>query len=235
MPALMEMVHQESSRMSTPRRTTKTVNRGAACKASLLSLGALSLAVTLVGCGSSGSSGSSSPPPPVLARGTVTEYSIPTANAGAAGIVAGPDNNLWFLESNTGTNKVAKITTTGVITEYPLSTTNAFPEEIVSGPDGNLWYVDETNDLGKVTTAGAVQLYTATNAGEITVGPDSNFWVLEFNGGNVDVYSTAGALLNSYPSNFNPSNLQGESITTGPDGNLWFDTFSGDNVVSMTT
>ena len=47
----------------------------------------------------------------------------------------------------------------------------------------------------------------------------------------VDVYSTAGALLHSYASGTNPSNLQLEQITAGPDGNMWFDTFSGDNVV----
>ena len=184
--------------------------------------------------------GSSSPPsfstgvgrPP---SGTIVEYAIPTANAGPFAITQGPDGNMWFTESNTGTNKVANVTPAGVITEFTLPTANAFPGNIVAGPDGNLWYVDEANHLGKVTTAGTITLFPAADPSGLAVGPDSNLWVAEFNGMKVDVYSTAGALLHSYASGTNPANLQLEQITAGPDGNMWFDTFSGDNVVKMIT
>jgi streptogramin lyase len=182
--------------------------------------------------------GGSSVPPPFNPRppsGTIVEYTIPTANSGPFGIVQGPDGNMWFTESNTGTNKVAKITPAGVITEFALSTNNAFPGNIVSAPDGNLWYVDEAAHLGRVTTAGTITLFPATDPSAIAVGPDNNLWVTEFNGMKVDVYSTAGVLLHSYASNTNPANLQLEQITAGPDGNMWFDTFSGDNVVKMIT
>ncbi len=184
--------------------------------------------------------GSSSPPgfstgvgrPP---SGTIVEYAIPTANAGPFALTLGPDGNIWFTESNTGTNKVANITPAGVITEFTLPTANAFPGNIVSGPDGNLWYVDEANHLGKVTTGGTITLFPAADPSGLAVGPDNNLWVNEFNGMKVDVYSTAGALLHSYASGTNPANLQLEQITAGPDGNMWFDTFSSDNVVRMIT
>ena len=182
--------------------------------------------------------GTSGTPTPVATRppsGTIVEYPIPTANAGPFAIVQGPDGNMWFTESNTGTNKVAKITPTGVITEFPLGTNNAFPGNIVSGSDGNLWYADEAAHIGRVTTAGTVTLFPATDPSSIAAGPDGNLWVPEFNGMKVDVYSTAGALLHSYASGTNPANLQLELITAGPDGNMWFDTFSGDNVVKMIT
>src|ERR1700681_4876705 len=171
-------------------------------------------------------------PPP---SGTILEYALPTANAGPFAIAQGADGNLWFTESNTGTNKVGKITPAGAITEYQLPTANAFPGNIVSAPDGNLWYVDEASHIGKVTTAGAIMLFAATDPSGLRVGPDGNLWVTEFNGMKVDVYSTAGALLHSYASNTNPANLQLEQITAGPDGNMWFDTFSSDNVVRMIT
>lgn len=200
------------------------------------SLTYVALALTLTAC-STGSSGVNviNPPPTRPPSGTILEYALPTANAGAYGITQGPDGNIWFTEANTGTNKVGKITPAGAITEYQLPTANAFPSNIVSGPDGNLWYVDEAAHLGKVTTAGTITLYPATDPSAIAVGPDGNLWVTEFNGMKVDVYSTAGALLHSYASNTNPSNLQLEQITAGPDGNMWFDTFSGDNVVRMIT
>jgi streptogramin lyase len=184
--------------------------------------------------------GSASPPPfsTGTARppsGTIVEFPVPTANAGPFAITLGPDGNLWFTESNTGTNKVAKITPAGAITEFALPTANAFPGNIVSAPDGNLWYVDEASHIGRVTTAGTITLFPATDPAGIAVGSDGNLWVNEFNGMKVDVYSTAGALLHSYASHTNPANLQLEQITAGPDGNIWFDTFSSDNVVKMIT
>src|SRR5919109_480563 len=47
-----------------------------------------------------------------------TEYPLPTANSNPIGITPGPDGNLWFTES--GTNRVASITTAGMITEYSV-------------------------------------------------------------------------------------------------------------------
>ncbi len=194
------------------------------------------IATVLALAACTGGSGSVPAPPNVRPpSGTILEYPIPTANAGPFGIVQGPDGNMWFTESNTATNKVAKITPAGVITEFPLPTNNAFPGNIVAAPDGNLWYVDEQNHLGRVTTAGTITQFPANDPAGIALGPDNNLWVNEFNGMKVDVYSTAGALLHSYASGANPSNLQLEQITAGPDGNMWFDTFSGDNVVKMIT
>jgi len=195
---------------------------------------ATALVLTLAGCGG-GSSGTTVVTNPRPASGTILEYPTPTANSGPFAIVQGPDGNMWFTESNTGTNKVAKITPAGVITEFSVGTNNAFPGNIVSAPDGNLWYADEAAHIGRVTTAGTVTLFAATDPSAIAVGPDGNLWVTEFNGMKVDVYSTAGTLLHSYASNTNPANLQLEQITAGPDGNMWFDTFSGDNVVKMIT
>jgi streptogramin lyase len=189
------------------------------------------LTVLLAACGGGG--GSSTPPnlPPATATpspvpGTIVEYVIPTANSEPGAIAQGPDGNMWFLE-DASTNKIGKITPSGVITEYTLPTTNAFPSGLVSGPDGNLWYDDENTppDLGKVTTSGTITLYTMT-AGSIAlaVGPDKNLWAPEFNGGNVDVYSTSGTLLHSFPSG-QAAGTQLEAVVAGSDGNTWVDPF----------
>lgn len=198
------------------------------------------LVVLLAACG--GSSGTlPNPPPPATptpspAPGTIVEYTIPTANAQPGAITQGPDGNMWFLETATGANKIAKITAAGTITEYPLPTSNAFPSALVSGPDGNLWYDDESSNLGKVTTSGTVTLYPmSADAIALAVGPDHNFWAPEFSGGNIDVYSTAGAQLHSYPAGL-AAGTQLEGIAAGSDGNMWIDPFGSPyQVVKMIT
>jgi streptogramin lyase len=198
------------------------------------------LTVLLAACGGGGGSTPPNPPPttptPSPVPGTIVEYTIPTANSNPGAIAQGPDGNMWFLETASGSNKIAKITASGAITEYPLPTTNAFPSALVSGPDGNLWYDDENSDLGKVTPSGAVTLYPmVADSIALTVGPDHNLWVPEFNGGNIDVYSTAGALLHSYPSGL-AAGTQLEGIAAGSDGNMWIDPFGSPyQIVKMIT
>ena len=51
------------------------------------------------------------------ATGVVTEFNIPTANAGPHGITYSPDGNLWFTETS---GNIGKISTDGKITEYPV-------------------------------------------------------------------------------------------------------------------
>src|SRR5579884_729481 len=76
--------------------------------------------------------------------GVVTQFSIPTANAGVARITYGWDQALWFTENNA--DKVGRITTAGVVTEYPIPVANARPNGIVTcaatscPPDGGVWF-----------------------------------------------------------------------------------------------
>jgi virginiamycin B lyase len=61
---------------------------------------------------------------------------VTTPNAQPYGIAAGPDGNLWFMETNA--NQIGRITPTGTITEYPVPTTSSAPSFIAPGPDGYL-------------------------------------------------------------------------------------------------
>ena len=45
----------------------------------------------------------------------ITEFAVPAAIRGPAGITTGPDGNLWFTEVDG--NKIGKVTTGGVFTE----------------------------------------------------------------------------------------------------------------------
>jgi len=78
--------------------------------------------------------------------GSLTEYTIPTADAVPAGIAAGTDGALWFAEAHG--NKIGRITTAGVITEYPVPTASAEPFNVAAGPDSAMWFTEFT--AGKV-------------------------------------------------------------------------------------
>jgi hypothetical protein len=90
----------------------------------------------------------------VTPLGVVTQFSIPTANAGLDRITSGWDGALWFTESTA--NKIGRITTTGSVTEYTIPLANAFPTGIVTcastscPPHGGVWFTEtNANKIGK--------------------------------------------------------------------------------------
>lgn len=86
--------------------------------------------------------------------GTVTQFSLPTANAGPNRIVAGYDLALYFTE--TTANKIGRISTSGSVTEYKIPTLNAGATGITPcsslhcGTHGGVWFTETTvNKIGK--------------------------------------------------------------------------------------
>lgn len=112
--------------------------------------------------------------------GFITEYNIPTSNSKPYQIVEGPDNNLWFTESNT--KKIGKMDKAGNFTEYPTSgTLSANPNYITVGPDNNLWFtLTSAHKIGKITTGGMVTEYSLAASSQplgIVTGPDGRLWI----------------------------------------------------------
>jgi streptogramin lyase len=160
----------------------------------------------------------------ITTAGTITEYPVPTANAGLDQITAGPDGNLWFTESNS--DKIGRITTAGVVTEFTIPTANSRPIGITAGADGDLWFTEYAgNKIGQITTSGQITEYSTgitANSGPdgITLGPDGNLWFTEATASQIGQITEQGVVTefssgisaNSFPS----------YITAGPDGRLWF-------------
>ncbi len=156
----------------------------------------------------------------LAAQPTIVEYTIPTSASGPGGITAGPDGNLWFVE--TAANKIGKITTAGSISEYSIPTADSGPTAITQGADGNLWFIESsTTNIGRITTSGTITEFSHPNlnqAAGITLGPDGNVWFSY--GSGVGKITPVGAIT-LYPVSFG---FPG-GIVTGPDGNLWFANF----------
>ncbi len=154
-----------------------------------------------------------------------TEYALPSGSK-PVGVTPGPDGNLWFTDS--GTEKVGKITTRGALVEYHAC---AGPQGITTGPDGNLWFVGHAEGGSSVchlTTMGTLTSGSPDESNDvntdIVTGPDKNLWVTAERSkptpsGHIVKVNTKDESLAEYelPGLFGPA-----GITTGPDGNLWF-------------
>lgn len=119
----------------------------------------------------------------VDAKGTITNYPIPTAASNPRFITVGSDRNLWFTEL--AGNKIGRITTAGVITEFAVPTAASAPYGIVAGPTGSndMYFTESAGDkIGKITSSGAVtEIPLAAGSkpyGITTVA--STLWIAEF-------------------------------------------------------
>ena len=158
-------------------------------------------------------------------QASITEFPLPTPNAGPLDITAGADGNLWFTEALV--NQIGRITTHGAITEFPLPAGGA-PVGIAAGPDGNVWFTDRgVNSIGRILTQDAhtVSLFPVPPRTNmvlyfITAGPDGNMWFTDVFGEGV------GRVLVKPPNTVTeysdplPS-AQPRDIKFGPDGTLW--------------
>ena len=191
----------------------------------------------------------------ISTAGTITEYTIPTANSGPSEITAG-FGDIWFTEYNG--NKIGKISTAGTITEYTIPTANSGPSGIIAGP-GGIWFTEYNgNKIGKISTAGTIydpagiitefDLPTANSRPfGITAGPDGNIWFTEYNKnsgtGNkigritpIRIYSGGIVSYIGRITEYNtPTANSGPfGITSGPDGNVWFTESAGMKIGKIT-
>ena len=116
--------------------------------------------------------------------GSLVEFSTPTSSSFPASITAGPDGNLWFIES--GANKIGRISTTGSIVEFNGPTgINTNLQSLIAGPDGAMWFVDIGNQaIGRITTLGVVTEFPLEISdrllGDMALGSDGKFYLSEF-------------------------------------------------------
>jgi virginiamycin B lyase len=67
--------------------------------------------------------------------------------------VAGPDGALWFTE--TGRDRIGRMTTSGAITDYPVPTTSSQLGDILAGPDAAMWFTEtKSNRVGRARRVG---------------------------------------------------------------------------------
>jgi virginiamycin B lyase len=212
-----------------------TVKIATRCLVLILLAGAYSHAPPPLQPGARGGLGSCSVSPGSIF--SVHEFALPAKYSFPGGIAAGPDGNVWFSE--TGADKIGRITPEGAITEFPLTPASG-PIGIVLGPGGNLWFAETyANKIGVITPAGVVigeyPVPTANSDDRyLAYGPDGNVWFTETLGDKIGRITPQGAIT-EFPLS-GKANSGPQRIIAGPDGNLWFTygTSPNDAVVRMT-
>jgi streptogramin lyase len=90
----------------------------------------------------------------ISTAGIITQVIPPKANRLPQGIAVAPDGNLWITES--GVNKIAKLTPAGLLTEYPIPTPASGAYSI--GCDSSACYFTEqsAHKVGRITSSGQI-------------------------------------------------------------------------------
>jgi streptogramin lyase len=173
--------------------------------------------------------------PQVVQRGAGSswvKFNPHTFGALGAGIIAGPDGNMWFIDENAG--DLVRLSMGGAIKEFTMSGFlggNAIA--LTVGADHKFYIANESSKIVRVTTSGVVQAFTnssgdSTDLGDIALGPDGNVWFPETR--HLGMITPAGVITEiPYPASFGVPNQYG-TITTGSDGDLWFNE-TGDNSI----
>jgi virginiamycin B lyase len=130
--------------------------------------------------------------------------------------VAGPDGNVWYLDSG----KVGRITPWGQVTTFASG--GYAMADLTACTDGNLWYTSvEPSIVGRITPAGVVTTYPQTfEPGAITCTPDGKVWVVEGQTGLVAQGTTAG--FTTGITHLSTGVTQISDLVAGPDGAPWF-------------
>lgn len=157
----------------------------------------------------------------------ITDFPVNRTNAvyQQAGLVTGPDGNIWFIEGSG--EKIAKMNTAGLILgEYPIPSqgpNGSGTGALALGSDGNIWFAEYfTHKIGRITPSGVITEFPIPGRfpGSITSGPDGNLWFTEYLSNVIGRITTSG-IITEFP--VPSAGVYGASIiTAGPDGNLWF-------------
>ena len=120
----------------------------------------------------------------ITTRGSITEYSIPTAFKSPRDIAAGPDGAMWF-PAGEGGKGIGRITMAGDVTTMSDMMLHRFaPARIAAGPDGAMWIADGSH-ITRITMAGEVSSWYAVLSSDyeirdIAAGPDGAMWFVAY-------------------------------------------------------
>jgi len=170
-------------------------------------------------------------------NGNITEYPVPTANAGLAGLAGFSDGGIWIAESNASAIVRFDVAAHTFGTPRPTLTANAAPTQIVTCPDGQTLCFTENNaaKLGQITPAGVVtehSLAPATSAFGLVGGADFNLYFTDRVQNQVGQISGVSFGVSEFA--IPTASAQAAFMSLGPDLEIYF-TETGTNKVARLT
>jgi streptogramin lyase len=162
---------------------------------------------------------------------TISEFPVITGDSAPSEVTAGADGKLWFTE--TGKDKLGRMTTSGAVTEWPTPSGGSSPQGITLGTDGNVWYTEPGKNKVVRTTPAAVATEFAVTGGkpfDIVSGPGGNLWIsVQGASGGIGVMTPSGSF-----TLFTGVSGNVQNVAYGPDGNVWFTEPSANKVGRIT-
>jgi streptogramin lyase len=195
---------------------------------------AVALLVAAAACGWTTLAGADQP------VGTAASYPVAAA-AMPAGITAGPDGNLWFVEPHA--DQIGRITPSGALSEHLILDPPMSPVAITAGVAGTasaglLWFTDTNVDIGglaAVDPGGSITpklLRIGHAPGGIAADSVGNLWIAFPSGNAVEEVKPPYTSLT--PTRSLPSGADPRWIARGPDGQtMWFTEPGVDAIASV--
>lgn len=171
----------------------------------------------------------------------VSEFPLTTPNSVPAGIVAGPDGNLWVAEASA--SRIARVTPAGAVTEFALLAGREPVDLAVSG--GLLYYTERAGDrIGRLDPTlptdagiqGSIAEFIVPGAGSAPTGiaasADGNVWFTEPGADQIGRITSAGVVTEFLVPGAGSQPLD---ITSAADGALWFTERGSSEIGRITT
>ena len=165
--------------------------------------------------------------------GTATQVALNSAYP--VSLTWGPDNALWFGETVSGGEGVARLDpATDTVIHYAVPGPPDFVGPLVAGPDGNLWFGENTRGkVGRITPQGVITEFALpANGGQqlavgsgLVLGHDGALWAAAAVGGHSSIelvrFTLAGAAQVVPVTGIGGAEAYVYNLAEGPDGHLW--------------
>ena len=167
-----------------------------------------------------------------VALADVTEFPLPHAESRPYTIVAGPDGNLWFTESDAGRSGASR--RAGTITEFTLDAGQRAVRDHGRRRRQPVVHRAFPNQIGKITPQGLITEYPIPTPNaqpwDITALPNGDLWFTEENVDQVGRHHQSTAT-SRVPDRAGPV---ADVHRHRADGNVWFTEELGNNIVRLT-
>ncbi len=163
--------------------------------------------------------------------GSVTTYSLPSADDVPSSLTAGPDRNLWFVDSGkNGAATLMRLTPQGDLTPIHVPGMSV-DHGVANGPGKTLWFTGyaDTDVVGRYDlTSHRFATFTLPTdngmPGSMLMGPDHKVWLTESNANQLAAITAKGVIMEYPLPSGGPGNAstQPDNLVMGPDHRLWF-------------
>jgi streptogramin lyase len=156
------------------------------------------------------------------ASGNATTYTNATLSGymNPYGLVAGPDNRVWFVNHGS----VGAVDMSGNITIYPSPTTpsglKAAFQDITVGPDGNLWATDNAQGgIVRITASGTMTYFVTSGVTPARIAKFGNALMVSSTANPLTLYQfdTSG----NQQATYTLPNFISAGMTLASNGSLW--------------